>query len=95
MVVKRHSQVISDEILSRNSQIQRIPIFEFISKLLKLFFRDSTSFVWSIEEDIIPDFTSKVFVGNTKLAWLRSFKITYVKLSIIFKMQPNLESNGQ
>lgn len=81
MVVKRHGEMVSDEILSRDSQVQRIPVLEVFSKNSQFIFRNSASLVRSIQEDVIPGFTGQVFMRNVQKTSLSTFKITLDKVS--------------
>jgi len=81
MVVERHGEMVSDEILGRDSQIQRIPVLEVFSEYSQFIFRDSARLVRSIKEDVIPSITSQVFMLNTKKTRLSTFKITLDEMS--------------
>ena len=74
--------MVSDEILGRDSQIQRIPVLEVFSEDSQFIFRNSAGLVFSIEEDVVPSFTGQVFIMDIKKTGLSTFKITYSMLLI-------------
>jgi len=71
MIVQTHRQVVSDEILSTDSQIHGIPIVELIPQLLELLFGDvGTSLRIKIfaQENVIVGGNSHRFGSNSSRA---------------------------
>jgi hypothetical protein len=81
MVVERHGEMVSDEILGRDSQVQRIPVLEVFSKNSQFIFGNSAWLIRSIQEDIVPSFTGQIFMRNVQKTSLSTFKITLDKMS--------------
>ena len=75
MVVEGHGQMVSNQILSRDSEVQWVPVLEFSSDDSELVFRDGALLVGSIQEDVVPSFTSKFFVLNAESSSNSTFQI--------------------
>jgi len=84
MVVEGHGEMVSDEILSRDSQVQRIPVLEVFSKNSQFIFRNSAWLVRGIQEDVVPSFTGQIFMMDSEETSLGTFKVTY-EVNVNFK----------
>lgn len=66
MTVDKESQMVTNKILTRNVDIERVKVFKLISELVELLLWNISLGVVLVKEDIVPDFASDFFRLKTK-----------------------------
>jgi len=76
MVIKRHGKMVANQILSRASEIHRVPIFKLIAKALENIFADLAAlWVSTLLENVLPNIIIEILCLEAKGAWLLTIKV--------------------